>query len=71
MVRQEFNAMNREKVRVKAVEYSAYIRYLAKLTDGSVKYDPLEWVYYHPDNPIQPFSTKGFAGLVTFHCCAN
>ncbi len=63
MLQKEFSAMNRDKVRVILVEYSSYARYLVKRTDGSVKYDPLEWVYYHPDNPIQPGSTKGFAGL--------
>jgi hypothetical protein len=63
MLKTEFAAMNRDRVRVIPVEYSAYARYLAKRADGSVKYDPMEWIYYHPDTPLQPSSTRGFAGM--------
>ena len=63
MLKAELEAMNRDTVRVIPIEYSAYARYLAKRQDGSIKYDPLEWVYYHPDTPLQPSSTRGFAGM--------
>ena len=30
------------------------MRYLGKRPDGSVIWDPMEWMYFHPDQPSVP-----------------
>ena len=49
-----FAKLDRSHVRVVKLEIAPYKRYLTKRADGSVVADPLEWLYYHPDNPVIP-----------------
>jgi hypothetical protein len=63
MLKTELDKLARTNVRVIAMEYSAYARYLTKHSDGAVRYDPLEWAYFHPDSPYLPKSTKAFNAL--------
>lgn len=53
-LKKAFAALNRTKVRVIALEFGSYKRYLLKRPDGSVVWDPMEWMYYHPDSPQFP-----------------
>jgi hypothetical protein len=53
-----FQKLNRSQPRVIKVEIESYRRYLTKRADGSVLYDPMEWMYYHPDNPLFPVTMK-------------
>ncbi len=55
-----FGQLDRSNVRVIALELGSYKRYLAKRPDGSVLFDPMEWLYYHPDNPKFPPTMKPF-----------
>ncbi len=49
-----FEKLDRGHVRVVKLEVAAYKRYLTRRADGSVVADPLEWLYYHPDDPVMP-----------------
>jgi len=49
-----FEKLDRSHVRVVKLEVAAYRRYLTRRADGSVVADPLEWLYYHPDDPVIP-----------------
>ena len=49
-----FQNLDRSHVRVIKLEVAAYKRYLTRRADGSVVADPLEWMYYHPDDPSIP-----------------
>ena len=49
-----FEKLDRSHVRVVKLEVAAYRRYLTRRADGSVVADPLEWLYYHPDDPLIP-----------------
>jgi hypothetical protein len=51
-----FGALDRSHVRVIKLEVAAYRRYLRRRADGSVAADPLEWLYYHPDDPVIPLN---------------
>jgi hypothetical protein len=51
-----FAKLDRSHVRVVKLEIAPYKRYLKKRADGSVVADPLEWLYYHPDSPVIPFT---------------
>jgi hypothetical protein len=53
--------MNRDKPRIIMLEVGSYTRYLTKRKDGSVQWDPMEWLYYHPDSPQFPQTMKPFA----------
>jgi hypothetical protein len=57
-----FDKLDRTKVRVIALEFGTYRRYLTKRPDGSVLWDPMEWMYYHPDHPQFPLTMKPFVG---------
>lgn len=56
-----FGQLDRSRVRVIALELGSYRRYLAKRADGSVLWDPMEWLYYHPNHPEFPQTVKWFA----------
>jgi hypothetical protein len=49
-----FEKLDRSHVRVIKLEVASYRRYLTRRADGSIVADPLEWLYYHPDDPIIP-----------------
>jgi len=51
-----FEKLDRRHVRIVKLEVAAYRRYLTRRADGSVVVDPLEWLYYHPDDPIIPLT---------------
>jgi len=53
-----FGKLDRTRPRVIKLEMVTYTRYLAKRADGSVKYDPMEWLYFHPDEPVMPMTLK-------------
>jgi hypothetical protein len=53
-----FAKLDRTRPRVIKLEMATYTRYLAKRTDGTVKYDPMEWLYFHPDEPVMPMTLK-------------
>ena len=53
--------IERSHVRVVALEINPYLRYFRKRADGSVVWDPMEWLYYHPDEPGMPTTMKPFA----------
>lgn len=53
-----FAKLDRSKVRVIKLEVATYKRYLTKRADGSVLYDPMEWLYFHPDQPKFPPTMK-------------
>jgi hypothetical protein len=53
-----FEKLDRSHVRVVKLEVAAYRRYLTRRADGSVVTDPLEWLYYHPDEPAIPGTLK-------------
>jgi hypothetical protein len=58
-LKKAFARLDRSHVRVIKLEVASYReRYLTKRADGSVIYDPMEWLYYHPDNPEYPASLK-------------
>jgi hypothetical protein len=59
-LKKAFDALDRRKVRVIALEFGSYRRYLTKRADGSVTWDPMEWMYYHPDHPEFPLTMKPF-----------
>jgi hypothetical protein len=59
-LKKTFAALDRTKVRVVALEFGSYKRYLVKRPDGSVTWDPMEWMYYHPDSPQFPPNMKPF-----------
>ncbi|MGB6946984.1 MAG: hypothetical protein WBE37_31595 [Bryobacteraceae bacterium] len=53
-----FAKLDRTHPRVIKIEVASYLRYLTKRADGSVRYDPMEWLYYHPDAPQFPETMK-------------
>ena len=59
-LKKAFAQLDRGKARVIALELGSYRRYLAKRADGSVIWDPMEWLYYHPDHPDFPPTMKPF-----------
>lgn len=59
-LKKAFAALDRSRVRVIALEFGSYKRYLAKRPDGTVIWDPMEWLYYHPDSPKFPGTMKPF-----------
>ncbi len=61
-LKKAFASLDRTKVRVIALEFGSYKRYLAKRPDGSVIWDPMEWLYYHPDSPQFPGTMKPLLG---------
>jgi hypothetical protein len=62
ILKKAFAGFDRQNVRVIALELGSYKRYLAKRPDGSVIWDPMEWLYYHPDSPQFPPTMKPFLG---------
>jgi hypothetical protein len=56
-----FAKLDRGHVRVVKLEVSPYLRYLTRRADGSVVADPLEWMYYHPDDPVIPSQMHSMA----------
>ena len=59
-LKKAFDQLDRSNVRVIALELGSYKRYLAKRADGSVLFDPMEWLYYHPNSPKFPPTMKPF-----------
>lgn len=57
-VKKAFEKLDRSKVRVIRLEVNSYLRYFVKRSDGSVRWDPMEWLYYHPDDPEMPVNLK-------------
>jgi len=53
-----FQKLDRSHVRVVKLEVASYKRYLTRRADGSVVTDPMEWLYYHPDDPAIPGNMK-------------
>ncbi len=53
-----FAKLDRSHVRVVRLEIGSYLRYLTKRADGSVVIDPMEWLYYHPDDARIPPTLK-------------
>ncbi len=53
-----FEKLDRSHVRVIKLEVASYKRYLTRRADGSVVTDPMEWLYYHPDDPRIPPNMK-------------
>ena len=53
-----FQKLDRSRPRVIKLEIASYKRYLNKRADGSILYDPLQWMYYHPDEPKMPVNMK-------------
>lgn len=51
-----FGNLDRSHPRVIKLEITSYLRYLTRRADGSVVNDPLEWMYFHPDDPIFPMT---------------
>jgi hypothetical protein len=60
-----FSKLDRKRVRVIRLEIGGYLRYMTKRSDGSVLYDPMEWLYFHPDEPHIPFTMKPFVEPLT------
>ena len=52
--------LDRSHVRVIKLEVATSKRYLSHRTDGSIVADPLEWMYYHPDNPVIPIQMHAY-----------
>lgn len=57
-LKKTFQKLDRSHVRVLKLEVASYRRYLSRRADGSVIYDPMEWLYYHPDEPRIPLNLK-------------
>jgi hypothetical protein len=55
-----FQKLDRGHVRVVKLEIAPYKRYLTKRADGSVVVDPMEWLYYHPDEPTIPIQMHAY-----------
>jgi hypothetical protein len=53
-----FEKLDRSHARVIKLEVASYKEYLTKRADGSIAIDPLEWLYYHPDDPRIPPNMK-------------
>ena len=53
-----FDKLDRSHLRVIKLEVATYKRYLTRRADGSVVTDPMEWMYYHPDEPGIPPNIK-------------
>jgi hypothetical protein len=47
------------------LEVATYKRYLTRRADGSVVADPLEWLYYHPDDPLIPMTLHSMVTQTT------
>ena len=60
-LKKAFEKLDRSHVRVVKLEVAAYRRYLTRRPDGSVVADPLEWLYYHPDDPVIPSQLHAMA----------
>jgi len=58
-LKKAFAHLDRSHVRIIKLEVASYRRYLAKRADGSIVSDPLEWLYYHPDDPVMPVNMHG------------
>jgi hypothetical protein len=56
--KKSFAQLDRSRPRVLKIEVADYLRYLTKRPDGSVRWDPMEWLYYHPENPQIPGNIK-------------
>ena len=59
-LKKAFGGLDRKEARVIALEFGSYRRYLAKRPDGSILWDPMEWMYYHPDHPDFPQTMKPY-----------
>ena len=59
-LKKAFAGLDRTKARVITLEFGGYRRYLAKRPDGSILYDPMEWMYFHPDHPDFPLTMKAY-----------
>ena len=57
-LKKAFAKLDRSHIRVIKLEVAAYKRYLTRRADGSVVLDPMEWMYYHPDEPKMPPNMK-------------
>jgi len=57
-LKQVFAKLDRSHVRVIKLEVASYRRYLRKRADGSIVWDPMEWLYFHPDAPEMPMQLK-------------
>ena len=53
-----FAKLDRKHVRVIKLEVASYRRYLLRRADGSVMVDPMEWMYFHPDDPVIPITMR-------------
>jgi hypothetical protein len=53
-----FAKLDRSHVRVIKLEVASYRRYLRKRSDGSIVWDPMEWLFFHPDAPEMPAQLK-------------
>jgi Ca2+-binding EF-hand superfamily protein len=58
-----FGKLDRKNVRIVKLEVESYRRYLNLRPDGSLIADPLEWMYYHPDDPQTPITMKPLVEL--------
>jgi hypothetical protein len=56
-----FEKLDRSHMRVIKLEVTGYKEYLTRRADGSIAIDPIEWLYYHPDNPKIPGNMKPLA----------
>jgi hypothetical protein len=57
-LKKAFQKLDRSHIRVIKLEVASYKRYLTRRADGSVVIDPMEWMYYHPDDPKIPTNMK-------------
>lgn len=57
-LKKAFGKLDRSHVRVVKLEIGSFARYLTKRADGTVLIDPMEWLYYHPDDPRMPPTMK-------------
>ena len=58
VLKKAFAKLDRSHVRVVKLEVATYKRYLRRRADGSVVIDPMEWMYYHPDEPGIPITLE-------------
>jgi hypothetical protein len=57
-LKKAFQKLDRSHPRIIKLEVATYKRYLTRRADGSVLIDPMQWVYYHPDDPAIPPNMK-------------
>jgi len=55
-LKKAFKGLDRSRVRVIRLEIAGYRRYLKTRPDGSLVVDPMEWLYFHPDDPMIPLN---------------